>query len=155
MLRFRIRISMHACMNKHACVGLDHGCAIAAQCTVAGAGTNIAPAFTTRKHARVRHWDQWKCSCVHVVDPRKQHVLVYENVQTIISWLLPAFKGFYDTHAQLTSVSYKHAKRRLRYMYIRKQRLAHFSYTETVTCMRVLHNDEISFTSMDAILKRS
>ena len=110
-----------------------------------------------RKGGSVRacHLDLRKCSCVRVVDPRKQHVFVYENAQTIISWLLPAFKGFYDTHAQLTSVSYKHAKRRLRYMYIRKQRLAHFSYTETVTCMRVLHNDEISFTSMDAILKRS
>ena len=49
---------------------------------------------------------------------RKLHVSVYETAQTIISWLLPAYKGLYDTHAQLTSVSYKHAKRSVRYVYI-------------------------------------
>ena len=31
----------------------------------------------------------------------------------------------------------------------------YFSNTETVTCMSVLHEDEICFTSMDAIFKRS
>ena len=59
---------------------------------VAGAGTNIRPAFTTRKHARekgrekrVRHLEQRKRSCVRVVDPRKQHVSVNENAQEIVS----------------------------------------------------------------------
>ena len=103
----------------------------------------------------MRHLDQRKRSCVRVWDPRKLHVTMYENAQTIVSWLLPKFKGFYNTHAQLASVSYKYAKRRLRYVYMRKHWLAHFSYTETVTCMHVLRNDEICFTSMDDILKRS
>ena len=57
--------------------------------------------------------------------------------------------------AQLTSVTYKHAKRCVRYVYIRKHWLAYFSYTETITCMRFFHEDEICFTSMDAIFKRS
>ena len=35
-------------------------------------------------------------------------------------WQKLELKGFYDTHAQLTSVWYKHAKRRVRYVYIRK-----------------------------------
>ena len=59
---------------------------------MAGAGTNIRPDFTTRKHARekgrekgVHHLDQQKHSCVRVVDPRKQHVSMNENAQTIIS----------------------------------------------------------------------
>ena len=30
-----------------------------------------------------------------------------------------------------------------------------FSYMETLTCMHVLHEDDICFTSMDAIFKRS
>ena len=46
--------------------------------------------------------------------------------------VLPAFKGFYDMHMQPFSVSYMHAKRRVRDVYIRKQWLAYFSYTETV-----------------------
>ena len=41
--------------------------------------------------------------------------------------MLLALKGFYDTHAQLTSVSYIHAKRRVRYVYIRKHWLVYFS----------------------------
>ena len=36
--------------------------------------------------------------------------------------------------------------------YIRKHLLAYFSYMETLTRMRGLHNGEIHFTSMDAIL---
>ena len=43
------------------------------------------------------------------------------RAQTIISWLLPALKGFYDMHAQLTSVSYIQAKRRVRYVYTQTQ----------------------------------
>ena len=46
-------------------------------------------------------------------------------------------------------------KRRVCYVYILKHWLAYFSYTETVTYMRVLHEDEICFTSMDAFFKRS
>ena len=34
--------------------------------------------------------------------------------------MLPTFKGFYDRHVQLTSMSYIHAKCRVRYVYIRK-----------------------------------
>ena len=60
---------------------------------------------------------------------------------------MPALKGFYDMHAQLPSVSYIHAKRRVLYVYIRKHCLAYFSYTETLTRMRVLQEDEIWFTS--------
>ena len=45
---------------------------------------------------------------------------VYKNAQTIISRLLPVLKGFYDTHAQLTSMSYIHTKRRVCYVYIQK-----------------------------------
>ena len=59
-------------------------------CPVAGAGTNIWPAFTTRKHARekgreyfVHHLDQRKRSCLRVVDPWMQHVSVNKNAQTI------------------------------------------------------------------------
>ena len=116
-------------MNKHACMGLGHGCASQhrPQCPVAGSGTNISPAFTTRKY--VRHLGPRKRSCMHVLGPRKQHASVYENVQTIISWLLPLLKGFYDTHTCTICT------------YISKQWLEHFSYTETVTCMRVLHKD--------------
>ena len=77
---------------------------------------------------------------MRVVDPRKLHVSVYKNAQTIVSWLLPVLKGFYDTHAQLTSV-----------WYIRKHCLAYFLYMETLTRMRVLQEDEICFTSKDAI----
>ena len=57
------------------------------------------------------------------------------------------FKGFYDTQTQPVSVSLKNAKSCVRSMYIHKQWLAYFSYTETGTCMRVLHKDEICFTS--------
>ena len=49
----------------------------------------------------------------------------------------------------------KHAKCHARYVYIRKHWLAGFPYTETVTRMRILHEDEICFTSMDAFFKRS
>ena len=55
------------------------------------------------KELRMLHLDPQKHSCMRVWDLRKLHVFVYENAQTIISWLLPAFKGFYDRHAQLTS----------------------------------------------------
>ena len=103
-------------------------------------------------HASLRPAETFMRAVVHL---RKQHLSVYKNVQTIISWLLPALKGFYNMHAQLTSVSYIHAKRRVRYVYIRKHWLAYFSYTEMVTCMRVLHEDEICFTSMEAIFNRS
>ena len=88
----------------------------------------------------MRHLDQRKRSCVRVRGPRKLNVAV--------------FKGFYDTHTQPVSVSYKHAKRCVRSVYIRKQGLAYFSYAEMLTRMRVLHKDEICFTSMDAILKQ-
>ena len=108
-----------------------------------------------RDGSSVRHLDQQKRSCVRVVDPWKQHISVYKNVQTIFSRLLLGLKGYYDTHMQPVSVSPRHAKHCMRYVYKRKQRLAHFLYTETVTCMRVLHKDEICFTSMDAILKQS
>ena len=57
--------------------------------------------------------------------------------------------------AQLTSVSYIHAKRSVRYVYARKHWLAYFLYMETVTRMRALHKEEICFTSMDAIFKLS
>ena len=74
------------------------------QCSVAGYGTNILPAFTTRKQACQRmeelcmlHLDSQKCSCTRVWDPRKLHVSIYENVQTIVSWLLLAFKGLNDS----------------------------------------------------------
>ena len=66
-------------------------------------------------------------------------------------------KGFYDTHAQLAyvPVSYKHAKRRVNYVYIRKHWMAYFSYTETVTHMRGLHDGKIRYASMNVIFKRS
>ena len=99
--------------------------------------------------------DQRKRSCVRVVDPQKLQVSVYKNAQTIFSWLLPGLKDYYNTPTQPVSVSPRHAKRCMRYVYICKQRLVHFSYTEAVTCMRVLHKDEICFTLMDAILKQS
>ena len=37
----------------------------------------------------MRHLDPRKHSCVCVSDPRKLHVSVYENAQTIVMWLLP------------------------------------------------------------------
>ena len=77
----------------------------------------------------------------------KLHVSVNENAQTFVSSLLPVFKGFYDTHMRHTSVSYRHAKRSVHFIYI-------YANTETRTCMHGLHDDEIHFTSMDAILKR-
>ena len=119
------------------------------RCPVARAGT-----FTTRKHAQEKgrgvacaSLDQRKRSCVRVVNPWKLHVSVNENAQTIVSSLLPVFKGFYDTHMRHTSVSYRHAKRSVHFIYI-------YANTETRTCMHGLHDDEIHFTSMDAILKR-
>ena len=72
-------------------------------------------------------------------DPRKLHVSVYKNAQTIISWLLLAFKGVYNTHIQPVSVSYIPVKRCMRYVHIRKQWLAYVSYTETVKRVHVLH----------------
>ena len=66
----------------------------------------------------VHQLDQWKCSWVCVVDPRKQQVSVYKNEQTIFSWLLPGLKGYYDMHTQPVYVSPRHAKRCMRYMYI-------------------------------------
>ena len=39
----------------------------------------------------MRHIDQRKRSCVRVVDPRKLHVSVYENAQTIVSWRSKVF----------------------------------------------------------------
>ena len=52
------------------------------------------------------HLDPLKHSCMRVCecDPQKLHVSVYKNAQTIVSWLLPVFKGFYDAHAQPVSV---------------------------------------------------
>ena len=70
------------------------------------------------RRERVAHasLNQWKRSCMRVVYPRKQNVSVYKNARTIIRWLLPALKGFYDTHAQLTSLSYIHTKCREGYV---------------------------------------
>ena len=96
------------------------------------------------------HLDPRKRSCVHVWDPGKLHVSVSENAPTIVSWLLPAFKGLNETHSQPDSMSYMHAK-----VHIRKHWLAYFLYTETVIRMHVLHEDEICFSSMDAIFKHS
>ena len=42
----------------------------------------------------MHHLDQRKRSCVRVWDPRKLHVSVYENAQTIVSWLMPLSKVF-------------------------------------------------------------
>ena len=102
------------------------------------AGANIWRLFTTRflQHG-AKEGDSYACSCVRVWDPRKLHVSVYENAQTIFSWFLPLFKGLYDTHTQPASISYRHAKRCMRFVHIRKQYLAYFSYTETVMRMRV------------------
>ena len=58
--------------------------------------------------------------CARVRDPRKSYVSVYENAQRIVSRLMLVFKGFHNTHTQLTSLSYRHAKRHVRYGYIRK-----------------------------------
>ena len=63
------------------------------------------------------------------------------------SCMLPVFKGMYDTHTQLASVSYRHAKRCVHCVHICKYWLAYFSYTETVTRLRVLHKDEICWMS--------
>ena len=65
------------------------------------------------------------------------------NHQLIVAGVL----RFYDTHAQLTSLWYKHPKRRVRYVYAN----TYFLYTETLTHMRVLRNDEICFSSVDAM----
>ena len=100
----------------------------------------------------MHHLDQQKRSCMCVWDPWKLHVSVYENAQTIISWLLPALKGFYDTHMHPVSVSHRHANRCVRYVYLSKHWLDYFLYTKTVKCMRFLHEDEIFFTSMDPSL---
>ena len=62
--------------------------------------------------------DQLKRSCVRVVNPWKLHVSVNENAHTFVSSLLPVFKGFYDTHMRHTSVSYRHAKRSVHFIYI-------------------------------------
>ena len=78
-----------------------------------------------------------------------------KQTQTLFSWLLPLFKGLYDTHTQPVSASYRHAKRCVRYVNTRKQYSAYFSYTETVTHVRVWDDDEIRFTSMGAIFKQS
>ena len=65
--------------------------------------------------------------------------------------MLIAFKGFYDMHTQPIS-----ARKALCALRVYKQTLIGvFSYIETVIGMRVLHDDEICFTSMDAIFKRS
>ena len=61
-----------------------------------------------------------------------------ENVQIIVSWLLPASKGMYAC---------------VHYVHVRKQWVAYFLYTEMLTRMHVLHEDDICFTSMDAIFK--
>ena len=55
-------------------------------------------------------------------------------------------KGLYDTHMQPVSVTDC-----MRHLHIRKQCCAYFSDTETVTRMRVLDEDDVNFTSMDAI----
>ena len=60
-----------------------------------------------------------------------------------------------DTHTPPASVSYRRAKCCVRYLYIREQWFAYFSYTETVISMCVLHDVKICFTSIDAIFKRS
>ena len=55
---FRIRISMHVCMNKHACVGLGHGCAIAAPLTVRVGQTFFSKernVFSFQKNATFSH----------------------------------------------------------------------------------------------------
>ena len=70
--------------------------------------------------------------CMRVWDPWKLNVSVYENAGKIVSWMLLAFKGFYNTHTQPVSMSYRHEKRCMRHLHIRKQWLAYFLYTETV-----------------------
>ena len=56
---------------------------------------------------------------------------------------MPVFKGFDDTHVQLSSISYKHAKCCVHYLYIRKHRLAYIlslKYLISRTCLfELLH----------------
>ena len=55
---------------------------------------------------RMRVWDHRKCSCTRVWDPRKLHISLYEKAQTIVSWMLPALKGFSDTHTRMDRYSF-------------------------------------------------
>ena len=60
----------------------------------------------TFRHACLRPTE---AACICVQKCANNHQLIVAGVQ-----------GFYDTHAQLTSVSSKHAKRHVHYIYIRK-----------------------------------
>ena len=80
---------------------------------------------------------------------------MYETNANTLQLIVAAIEGLYDTHTQPASASYRHAKRCVRYVHTRKQYLAYFSYTETVTRVRIWDEDEIRFTSMGAIFKPS
>ena len=143
-------------MDKHACVGLSHGCAIAELPTVHigriwnsySAGfynTETCPRKRREgvAHASLRPAETFMRVCLRPMEAACFCVRKCANNRQMID---AGIQRFYNTHAQLASVSYKHAKRCVRYVYICKHWLPYFSYTETVTRMRVLHEDEICFT---------
>ena len=84
------------------------------QCSVAGSGTNSAGFNNTEAGASESCASERQrvvqCVCVtknlrkrlyvREWDPRKMNVSVYENAETIVSLLLPAFKVLYDMHTQ-------------------------------------------------------
>ena len=149
--RFRISISMHACLSKDV---YDHSAAHRALWQDLELIFRRLFQHGNRPARRARivyaSLSLQKRSCVRVWDPQKLHVSVYENVRTIVSWLLLAFKGLYDTHTQPVSVSYIHAKRCVHYVHIRKHWLAYFSYTETV----IRNYACVSNTMMTSVLLR-
>ena len=113
---------------------------------MAGCRTNSPPDNTTCTDTGAREGKE-----LRMHHSRKLHVSVYENAQTIVRWLLPAFKGLYDTHTQLASISHRHAKCCVRYVYIHTYSNSdwHFLYTETV-----IRNACVTYTMMKYVLLR-
>ena len=90
------------------------------------------------------HACNYDCSAAHGAQ--------WQELEIIFGRLLQ-HRNMRERRVQLTSIWYKHAKRRVRYVYIRKHLLAYFLYSETLTRMRVLQEDDICFTLMVAIFK--
>ena len=151
--RFRIRIGMHASLNKDVC---DRSAAHRAT------WQNLELIFRwllqhvkrrTRRereaYASLGPAETFMRACLRPTEAACFRIQKCANNRQLMVVIIQRFVWhayIHTTHCVL-SMSYIHAKHCVRYVYnIRKQWLAYFSYTEMLIRLRVLHDDEICFT---------